>query len=43
MALPITDIKKLHQSLEYNFLYNKDLNSMHLLLQMLENEVKLKI
>lgn len=42
MALPIKNIKKLHKSLEYNFLYNNDLNSMHLLLAMLENEVRLK-
>ncbi len=42
MALPIKNIKKLHKSLEYNFLYNNDLNSMHLLLSMLENEVRLK-
>ncbi len=42
MALPIKNIKKLHKSLEYNFLYNNDINSMHLLLAMLENEVRLK-
>lgn len=42
MALPIKNIRKLHKSLEHNFLYNNDLNSMHLLLSMLENEVRLK-
>lgn len=42
MALSISNIKKLHKCLEYNFLYKDDLKSMHLLLSILENETRLK-
>lgn len=42
MALSINSIRKLHKSLEYNFLYNNDLNSMQLLLTMLESDDKIK-
>lgn len=42
MALSINNIKKLHKCLEYNFLYKDDLKSMHLLLSILENEIRLK-